>query len=337
MLGDDYLDACALDASVKLGGPTLLFCGKNTLKKLPKLGNLHAVALTNAEAKRFSCGLVALKGEIGSRILSRLAADSPSGPRSLRRVTCSASSRNRRRTKSRRTPARWRTPDVDYVIELPVDVEATSRTERSSATSSPSGTTYVDPDFDFEHDIHSGGSGDWSNEVYAHQMYPEPNYDGILISKVVAEKSKKKKERINRLGVHRFLRVPREFPIMGDCGAFGYINEKVPPYTTEEILDYYTRLDFDFGVSIDHLIVTATESEKKARYDLTIENAAEFLKKHRKAKLPVDAYRRRAGMGREELRRRGQEVRGHGLRVHRARWACPHLDARDPRGAPASA
>ena len=25
LLGDDYLDACALDASVKLGGPTLLF------------------------------------------------------------------------------------------------------------------------------------------------------------------------------------------------------------------------------------------------------------------------------------------------------------------------
>ena len=107
-------------------------------------------------------------------------------------------------------------------------------------------------------------------------MYPEPNYDGILISKVVAEKSKTKKERINRLGVHRFLRVPREFPIMGDCGAFGYIKRKVPPYTTEEILDYYTRLDFEFGVSIRSLIVTATESEKKARYDLTIENASEF-------------------------------------------------------------
>ena len=28
LLGHDYLDACALDASVKLGGPTLLFCGK---------------------------------------------------------------------------------------------------------------------------------------------------------------------------------------------------------------------------------------------------------------------------------------------------------------------
>jgi hypothetical protein len=73
---------------------------------------------------------------------------------------------------------------------------------------------------------------------------------------------------------------------MGDCGAFGYIHEHVPPYSTDEILDYYTRLDFDFGVSIDHLIVAATESEKKARYDLTIENAAAFLRMHRKARLP---------------------------------------------------
>jgi hypothetical protein len=71
---------------------------------------------------------------------------------------------------------------------------------------------------------------------------------------------------------------------MGDCGAFGYIHEKTPPYSTDEILDYYTRLDFDFGVSVDHLIVTATESEKKARYELTIENAAEFLKRHRMAR-----------------------------------------------------
>jgi hypothetical protein len=76
LLGDDYLEACRLDTSLKLGGPTLLFCGKNTLKKIPTMTNLHAVALTNAEAKRFSCGLVALKGELASRILSRLAADS---------------------------------------------------------------------------------------------------------------------------------------------------------------------------------------------------------------------------------------------------------------------
>lgn len=285
LLGDDYLNACTLDASVKLGGPTLLFCGKNTLKKLPKLDNLHAVALTNAEAKRFSCGLVALKGEIGSDLLSRLIADSSFGSTLAAASDVLSLLEEPLVTKSQPRPGPVANPAVDYVIDLP----STWKDKPHRAQLSyfiPEWDDYVDPSFDFEHDIHSGGSGDWSNEVYAHQMYPEPNCDGILISKVVAEKSKKKKERINRLGVHRFLRVPREFPIMGDCGAFGYINDTVPPYTTEEILDYYTRLDFDFGVSIDHLIVAATESEKKARYALTIENAAEFLTKHRKAKLP---------------------------------------------------
>jgi hypothetical protein len=176
-------------------------------------------------------------------------------------------------------------PNVDRVITLPQDWGCRPSRKRL-AYFIPEWDDLVDPTYDFENDIHSGGSGDWSNEVYAHQLYPEPNYDGILISKVVAENGKTKKERINRLGVHRFLRVPREFPIMGDCGAFGYINNKTPPYTTDEILDYYTRLDFDLGVSLDHLVVAATESEKKERYELTIENAAEFLKKHRKARLP---------------------------------------------------
>jgi len=116
-------------------------------------------------------------------------------------------------------------------------------------------------------------------------MYEAPNYDGILISRVVAEHGRKKKARINQLGVHRHLRIPREFPVMGDCGAFGYIDEKEPPYTTADVLDYYTRLDFDYGVSVDHLIVAATEQDKLYRYDLTIQNAADFIKEHKKQKL----------------------------------------------------
>jgi hypothetical protein len=285
LLGDHYLDACALDASLELGGPTILFCGKNTLKRLPKLGNLRAVALTNAEAQRFSCGLVALKGELGARILTRAASDA-SFVATLGAATdiLGLIDEPVATMSARRAQARPKT-DVDYVISLPASWRTKPHRKKLSYFI-PEWDDLVDRDFDFENDTHSGGSGDWSNEVYAHQMYPEPNYDGILISKVVAEKSKNKRERINRLGVHRFLRVPREFPIMGDCGAFGYIHEKLPPYTTEEILDYYSRLDFDFGVSIDHLIVTATEAEKKERYELTIENAAEFLKKHLKANLP---------------------------------------------------
>ena len=42
---------------------------------------------------------------------------------------------------------------------------------------------------------------------------------------------------------------------MADCGAFNYIDEKEPPYESDEIVEFYENLDFDFGVSIDHLIV----------------------------------------------------------------------------------
>ena len=79
--------------------------------------------------------------------------------------------------------------------------------------------------------------------------------------------------------------MPAEFPILGDCGAFDYIKEEVPPYTTEDVLDYYTSLGFNYGVSLDHLIVKDTEEKKLFRYDLTINNAAEFLDLHRKEKL----------------------------------------------------
>jgi hypothetical protein len=287
LLGDGYLTTCELDVNIKLGGPTLFLCGKASAAKLPVLPALHPILLSNVDAKRFSCGLVGLKGEVAARILEAIAAD----PKRLETFVSNAQEsvgelatpNLKERAKGCRPPISVNA-GVDRVIETPAGWWDKPHREKLMYFI-PEWDDLVDPDFDFENDIHSGGSGDWSNEVYAHQLYLEPNYDGILISKVVAEKSKKKKERINRLGVHRFVRVPRNFPIMGDCGAFGYIQEKVPPYRTDEILDYYTRLDFDMGVSIDHLIVTATETEKKERYDLTIENAHELLCEHRKAKL----------------------------------------------------
>ncbi len=285
LLGDDYLEACELDGAVKFGGPCVLFCGGRAAKKLPDLSALHKVQLANVHAKDFSCGLVGLKGELTSRFLEALAAGlltienlgSAASPLAL--LGCPLEKPAGRRSISRANPK------VDRVIQIP-DTWWQKPHRQKLAYFIPEWDDLVDPDFDFEQDAHSGGSGDWLNEVYAHQMYAEPNYDGILISKVVAEKSKKKKERIDGLKVHRFLRVPREFPIMGDCGAFGYIQQKTPPYTTDEMLKYYDRLQFDFGVSVDHLIVTATESEKRERYELTIENANDFLREHRKQKLP---------------------------------------------------
>lgn len=279
LLGDDYLQACALDMEVSLGGPTLIFCGKSAAKRLPPLSQLYAISLSNPEAKRFGCALIGLKGELAARLLNKL---SPSidiqsllsdPPPLLSSLDSSVT------TKSTRQSARVN-PKVDQVITLPkawLDKSHNSKLKYFI----PDWDDQVDPDFDFDTETHSGGTGDWSNQVYAHQMFKEPNYDGILISKIVAEQSKKKAERINRLGVHRHLRVPRNFPVMGDCGAFGYINEYEPPFNTSEILDYYTRLDFDYGVSIDHFAIGEGE-DRKRRYDLTIENARDFIVEHKK-------------------------------------------------------
>lgn len=306
LLGDNYLRACQLDDSVKLGGPTILFCGTGMAKKLPKLPNVRVVPISNPEAKRFSCGLVGLKGELAARVLTNVSNDTAFVGKVMQSRTdvlkaldsaqpVNATSKKSASTKSRKAkPAAQEeensrravpNPAVDFVIHLP-DSWRNKEHRKRLRYFIPEWDDYVDPEFDFLTDTHwGGGAGDWSNEVYAHQMYPEPNYDGILMSRAVAEKSKKKDARISEMGVHRFLRVPRDFPIMGDCGAFDYIMKDVPPYSTDDVLNYYTRLDFDYGVSVDHLIVSATEHQKQERYELTIHNAEEFLIEHRKAGL----------------------------------------------------
>jgi len=289
LLGDAYLKTCDIDDSIRFGGPTLLFCGNSVAKRLPRIGNLRSVVLSNPEASRFSCGLVGLKGEVADRLLSRVAdhrldLKQLSDPAVDMLAALDDIDGMPSKTPATKKSGPRPSPSVDRVIEIPRTWSRGSHKTRLRYFI-PEWDDLVDPDYDFEKDQHANGTSDWSNNVYAHQLYNAPNYDGLLVSRVVAEKSKKKKARINEFGVHRFLRVPREYPVMGDCGAFGYINEDEPPYTTEDVLDYYTRLDFDFGVSVDHLIVTGTEDKKQFRYDLTIENAADFLKAHRKAKL----------------------------------------------------
>lgn len=284
LLGDSYLKALQLDDSFVFGAPTVFLASNGSQKLVKGQGKAKIIPFSNKEAKRYSCGLVALKGEITARILKKLAETDGAFIDSLFEsedgLALFDEAGDQIPAKQSRS-APQANPDVDKVISIPK--EWWKKPHRSKLRYFiPEWDDLVDPDYDFENDTHSGGSGDWSNETYAHQMYPEPNYDGILISKVVAEKSAKKKERINRMGVHRFLRVPDNFPIMGDCGAFGYIMDEVPPYTTGEILEYYTRLGFNYGVSLDHLIVKATEEQKQFRYDLTINNAEEFLVEHRK-------------------------------------------------------
>ena len=289
LLGDGYLAACNLDGGVVLGGPTLVFAGTGSAKTLPALPRLRVQTLSNPEAKRFRCGLVSLKGELTARLLS-LASANPSRTvpdllaasdllARLERGPAPESKQERPSPPEKqvaKSPPRPK-PDVDVVIDLPQDWGRSDRIRYFI----PEWDDLVDADFDFVNEVHSGGSGDWTNEVYAHQLLGRPAYDGILVSREVVKKLEKVK-RLAQLGIHRYLRVPRHFQIMGDCGAFGYIDQDVPPYSTTEVIDYYTRNDFDYGVSVDHLIVKNTEEKKRERYDITIQNAEEFLREHRK-------------------------------------------------------
>jgi hypothetical protein len=75
LLGDPYLRACDLDAEVELGGPLLCFCSPAVARRMPAINELRTISLANAEARRFSCGLIALKGELGGRLLTQLAAE----------------------------------------------------------------------------------------------------------------------------------------------------------------------------------------------------------------------------------------------------------------------
>lgn len=140
----------------------------------------------------------------------------------------------------------------------------------------------VDPNYDFIADAHTPGRNPYRDDRYAHEIYAEPPYDGVLLSRAVIDSSANRRAAVLAAGsVHSYLRLPADHTVIGDCGAFSYWQKQVPPYKTDEILEYYQQLGFDIGVSIDHLIFAELEAEKQRRWNITVENADAFLKLHR--------------------------------------------------------
>ncbi len=142
----------------------------------------------------------------------------------------------------------------------------------------------VDPEYDFVNDNYSPTRkkiGRLKHDWYAHQFFSEPIFDGMLVSKAAI--SRTAEERIyNSGGAHRYFRLDNAVPIMGDCGAFSYLKEERPPYSVDEILNYYHKLGFTLGVAPDHLIFPNMSTvEKERRFDITLKNAKEFITKHK--------------------------------------------------------
>lgn len=158
----------------------------------------------------------------------------------------------------------------------------------------------VDPDFDFIEDRNAPNRRPYWDDVFPHELFVNPPYDGMLVSKAMVGDyrikgayTESQAMRFYRVGVREFLRLTEPkydtMPIFGDCGAFSYAQADIPPYSPEEIVDFYNSCGFTHGCSVDHIIFDYSENfsgleggseDARRRFDITLENANTFLKAH---------------------------------------------------------
>jgi hypothetical protein len=166
----------------------------------------------------------------------------------------------------------------------------------------PDSQDQIDPSFDFQTEDRSPFRIRQRDDLYPHEVLSPVPYTGMLVSKTMVDGvdggagrySAQQRQRLYRVGVREFFRLddvdgPR-LDTMGDCGAFTYFREEVPPYTPDDVIDFYDGCGFDAGLSVDHVILGFEEHappsadllppEWPARQALTLELAAEFLSRH---------------------------------------------------------
>ena len=168
----------------------------------------------------------------------------------------------------------------------------------------PDSQDQVDPHFNFlteEHHVHRIRQRD---DRYAHEVLTERPFDGLLISKAIVDGIGKgtghynnaARGRLYREHARRFFRLHEahaDVVIMGDCGAFSYVEEDDPPVTPADLINFYRHTELDWGVSPDHIVFgfvrvgTAVDveavTEWERRIEITVRNAAEFLDLHARA------------------------------------------------------
>ncbi|WP_426752056.1 tRNA-guanine transglycosylase DpdA [Myxococcus sp. Y35] len=161
----------------------------------------------------------------------------------------------------------------------------------------PDSQDLVDPSFDFESERRDDLRVRQRDDLYAHEVFRSRAYDGLLVSKGIVDGYGQvgsrytigQKHRLIRNGVKEFLRlesVPYPLEVMGDCGAFTYVKEKEPPYTADEVINFYADCRFDYGLSVDHVILAyqpdwdkrgaKPPDDVKDRQALTLSIAEEF-------------------------------------------------------------
>jgi queuine/archaeosine tRNA-ribosyltransferase len=170
----------------------------------------------------------------------------------------------------------------------------------------PDSQDLVDPSFDFVTEKRNDTRIRQRDDLYAHEVFDSPPYDGMLVSKAIVEGTGGstgrytlgQQRRFFAEGVREFMRLPKHIEIMGDCGAFSYVKEPTPPVTVEEVSRFYEESGFDYGASVDHVIlqynadwdftlpgVDAVPEDCVKRQEITVQLAREFIQNVKKQKL----------------------------------------------------
>ncbi len=164
----------------------------------------------------------------------------------------------------------------------------------------PDSQDFVDETFDFVTETRSESRVRQRDDRYPHELFRETPYNGILVSKAIVDGlgggtgkySGAQRNRFMRVGVREYFRLENTgLETMGDCGAFTYVREERPPYTAEEVADFYEDCGFDYGLSVDHVIlayraeydqclngIDPVPQDWRARQDMTFELAEQFLR-----------------------------------------------------------
>lgn len=160
---------------------------------------------------------------------------------------------------------------------------------------------YVDPNYDFENDVSLPGRKPYWDDQFPHEIMGEAPYDGLLVSRAIVDRkySETQAMRFRRVGAREFLRFnrpkDRDKWILGDCGAFQYVNLPEPPYTPTDMAEFYSDGGFTHGCSIDHIIFhfdpnlhgmelptePAIATDCQHRFNITLDNARLFLAESR--------------------------------------------------------
>jgi hypothetical protein len=174
----------------------------------------------------------------------------------------------------------------------------------------PDSQDQIDPTFDFVSEERSVFHVRQSDDLYAHEVHRENvPYNGLLVSKSIVDGmggagryTAAQRHRLHRMGVRGFFRLdevegPR-IKTLGDCGAFSYAAAEEPPYTPDEVIDFYERCGFDRGIAIDHVIFGYSEKADREgaeniewieRHQLNFKLAKKFFERHQARNCSFDA------------------------------------------------